>query len=75
MSSKYSSNDRWVVDQPDCYLIRVWKNLTMADLLLSEVSMDPSVDIVMRGINSDNPLCAVIILRWDKEHWIVLNVE
>ena len=28
----------------------------MADLLLSKVSMDPSVvDIVMRGINPDNP--------------------
>ena len=30
--------------------------LTMADLLVSKVSIDPSVvHIVMRGINPDNP--------------------
>ena len=31
------------MDQPDCYLIRVCEMLTMADLLLSEVSVDTSV--------------------------------
>ena len=39
----------------------------MADLLLSKVSMDPSVvDIVMRGINPDNPLCAEINMDINK---------
>ena len=32
-----------MVDQPDCYLIRVCVMLTMADLLLSKVRIDPSV--------------------------------